>query len=99
MTAVRRVRAVGGGLFIPLAWPAVVFLLLFAYSGATHRLPADARWVYLVSGVYSFPCAAVAVGAWCLLWWNGTPSRAATAWAGVALVGALVAWGRFSFWF
>ena len=99
MAAARRVRAPGGGLFIPLAWPAVVFLLLFAYSGMTSRLPADASWVYLVSGVASLPCAAVALGAWCVLWWHGSPSRAATAWAGVALLGSLAALGRFSLWF
>lgn len=90
MTTPRRVRAVGGGLFIPLAWPAVVFLLLGCYASA-RSLPTEARSVLVLSGLASLPCAVVAVIAWCSLWWHGMPSMAATSWAGVALLGAAVA--------
>ncbi len=91
MTTPRRVRAVGGGLFIPLAWPAVVFLLLLGCYASARSLPTEARSVLVLSGLASLPCAVVAVIAWCSLWWHGMPSMAATSWAGVALLGAAVA--------
>ena len=91
MTTPTRVRAVGGGLFIPLAWPAVAFLLVLAYSTIARSLSADARTVLVLSGLASLPCAVVAVIAWCSLWWHGVPSKAATLWAAVALLGAMVA--------
>ena len=94
----RKTPHVGG--FVLLAIPAVLYLPLFV---GWEWLPLAARptfgAVYFFSGLAALPIGAIAPIVWLVSVGRGTVTWAKTVVAVVACACAVVAFGRFSYWF